>query len=95
MITPETIARHELVGLHVQVTESTDPTLVGCHGPVVNETTNTLVVRDGSRTRQVPKAIATFAFCLPETDSTVFVDGERLIARPARRTERTGGSQWQ
>lgn len=94
MLTPETLPRHELIGLHVRVVESSDPTLVGCEGEVVMETTNTLSIADKSRTRQVPKAVVTFEFALP-TGDYVTVDGERLLARPARRTERTGGSQWQ
>jgi len=54
----------------------------------------------------VPKAVATFEFRLDDcverrstTDDSdaeyVTVDGERLVARPARRTERTGDSPWQ
>jgi len=112
MLTAETLPRHELVGLHVRVVDASDPTLVGCEGEVVSETTNTLVVstaregREGSRSVRVPKAVATFEFRLDDpvedgstTDGSeaeyVVVDGERLVARPARRTERTGDSPWQ
>ncbi|WP_254545272.1 ribonuclease P protein component 1 [Halomarina pelagica] len=110
MLTAETLPRHELIGLRVRVVESTDPTLVGVEGEVVMETTNTLTVA-GARTVQVPKAVATFEFELdgakrrsadhssgdePRDDPEyVVVEGERLVARPARRTERTRGSQWQ
>lgn len=94
MLTAETLPRHELIGLHVRVVESSDPTLVGCEGAVVMETTNTLTVSEGSRTRQVPKADVTVEFALPNGEY-VIIDGERLLARPAQRTERTGGSQWQ
>ena len=111
MLTAETLPRHELAGLHVRVVDASDPTLVGCEGEVVSETTNTLVVsvaderREGSRSVRVPKAVATFEFRLDdsverrsatEADSEyVTVDGERLVASPARRTERTGDSRWQ
>ncbi|RRJ30296.1 ribonuclease P protein component 1 [Halocatena pleomorpha] len=94
MLTAETLPRHELIGLRVRVVESSDSTLVGCEGSVVMETANTLTVRAGSRTRQVPKAVVTLEFALPDGEY-VTVDGERLLTRPARRTERTGGSQWQ
>jgi ribonuclease P protein subunit POP4 len=94
MLTTETLPRHELIGLQVRVVESNDPTHVGCAGDVVMETTNTLTISEGTRTRQVPKAVATFEFALPDGEY-VTVTGERLLARPARRTERTGGSQWQ
>jgi ribonuclease P protein subunit POP4 len=107
MLTAETLPRHELIGLRVRVVESSDPTLVGVEGEVVMETTNTLSVaregETGSRLVQVPKPVATFEFELPggadpsATDDAQFVvvDGERLVARPARRTEHTGDSRWQ
>jgi len=102
MITPETLVRHELVGLPVRVVESSDPTLVERAGTVVEETTNTLVVdvggeraaADGSFRVRVPKAACTFEFRLDDGEH-VTVDGERLVARPARRTERRGDSRWQ
>lgn len=93
MLTAETLTRHELIGLHARVTESSDPTLVGCEGTIAMETRNTLTIADGSRTRQVPKAAVTLEFAL--SNGYVTVSGERLLARPARRTERSGGSQWQ
>jgi len=108
--TPETLARHELVGLDVSVTAAPNPDLLDIEGRVVAETTNTLhvervdrawdarndtprSVRAGdTRTKQVPKAGTTFAF---ELDAdTVRIEGDRLVARPARRTEHTGDSIW-
>jgi|AntRauTorcE11898_2_1112593.scaffolds.fasta_scaffold07799_6 ribonuclease P protein subunit POP4 len=108
--TPETLARHELVGLDVRVVAASNPDLLDIDGEVVMETTNTLHieradracparndvprdVRAGiAREKLVPKAGTTFAF---ELDSeTVRIEGERLVARPARRTEHTGDSTW-
>jgi len=48
-ITPETLTRHELCGLHVEVVESTDPARVGTSGRVVRETTNTLLIEQVER----------------------------------------------
>ncbi len=67
-LSPETLPRHELVGLHVRVAESTDPTRVGIEGRVVRETMRTLVVRSSSGERVVPKAGSTFEFRLDDTD---------------------------
>jgi ribonuclease P protein subunit POP4 len=97
-LTPATLSRHELIGLPVGVVEASNPSLVGIAGEVVMETTQTLSVegvRDDGHERvwQVPKADATFEFTLPDGD-TVIVEGSRLVARPARRTERTGDSKW-
>jgi ribonuclease P protein subunit POP4 len=101
-LTPESLPRHELVGLAVEVVSASNPDLVGIAGDVVTETTQTLGIEaadtDGAtRVFHVPKADATFEFDLPRGDgqlSVVTVDGERLVARPARRTEQTGDSKW-
>jgi len=102
-VTPESLARHELAGLSVRVADATDPTLVDRSGRVVDETTNTLLVAEQRPERerehcatteqriQVPKAGCALEFELP--DGPVTVAGDRLVARPARRTER--GNRWQ
>jgi ribonuclease P protein subunit POP4 len=112
--TPETLPRHELVGLRARVVDATHDGYVGIAGRVVDETQGTLLIApagDGSEgvgTRQVPKAAATFEFRLPPEDASddapaatqgaedafVTVAGERLVARPARRTEHRGDSIW-
>ena len=90
---PRTLPRHELAGLRVEVVDSPNADLIGVSGTVVDETTNTLLVGTGDGTKQVPKAAATFRFTL-EDDSRVVVEGDRLVARPARRTETTATSKW-
>lgn len=99
-ISPQTLTRHELHGLAVTVTDARNPDLVGIAGRVVRETTNTLTIRPGAgplgdrseRERQVPKRGTTFSFELPT--GSVTVAGDRLVARPALRTERTEVSPW-
>jgi ribonuclease P protein subunit POP4 len=91
-LTPETLPRHELVGLRAEVVEATDPGLVGAAGEVVRETTKLLELA-GERVRQVPKAAATFRFALPE-GPCVRVTGERLVGRPAERSEDGGDPIW-
>ena len=93
-VTPETALAHELIGLDVRVVAAANPDLVGVAGRVVDETTNTLRIEgtDG-RVRTAPKAGATFEFALD--DESVVVEGARLVARPARRTQATmGGRTW-
>ena len=92
-VTPETLVRHELVGLDVAVTSATNSDLVGIEGTVVTETTQTLGIESDGRVRHVPKDSATFEWSLPSGE-VVTTDGEELAARPARRTEQTGDSKW-
>jgi ribonuclease P protein subunit POP4 len=86
-------ARHEPVGLAATVRRATNPDLEGASGRVVRETTETLDLEGEDRVRTVPKDVAQFAFTLP-SGAVVTVDGEKLVARPARRTEQRGDSRW-
>lgn len=97
----DTLVRHELVGLSIEVSDAPNPDLVGLTGHIVDETTNTLVLRKGegplgdadARERRIPKGGSTFVVTL-EDGTCVRVAGERLVARPARRNERGGVSPW-
>ncbi|HXX72321.1 MAG TPA: ribonuclease P protein component 1 [Candidatus Acidoferrales bacterium] len=83
-ITPQTILRHELIGLKVRVTEATNPTVRGLRGSVVDETKNMLKILSPHGALMIPKGIATFRFTLSD-GVQVDVDGRRLIARPEAR----------
>ncbi|WP_135304323.1 ribonuclease P protein component 1 [Haloarcula amylovorans] len=92
-LTPETLSRHELVGLDVEVVAASNPDAIGISGVVVVETTQTLTIEGADRVWHVPKDSATFAFTLDD-GPRVRVEGETLVARPARRTENSGDSKW-
>ncbi|SMO76869.1 ribonuclease P protein component 1 [Halorubrum cibi] len=70
MISPETLVRHELVGLPVRVADADSDAHVGIAGRVLYETENTLVVRTGSgenaTDRRVPKSGTTLEFAVVE-----------------------------
>jgi len=109
-LTPETLTRHELVGLDVEVVAASNPDAIGISGCVVMETTQLLTIERDARVWHVPKADATFAFSLDSAERrsaeqssghsprdsgrTVRVEGERLVDRPARRTANAGDSKW-
>ncbi|QGX96348.1 ribonuclease P protein component 1 [Haloplanus rallus] len=93
-LTPETLTRHELVGLRTRVVESTNPDSVGIVGRVVDETMRTLVI-EGDRVRRVPKRGTTFEFALPQrTDEAA--DAEKTSGTapelPSETAGRTGQS---
>ncbi len=92
-MTPESLVRHELAGLRVAVVDAANPDLIGISGRVRDETMQTLLVTTSDGVKQVPKAGTTFRFTLEEAN--VLVEGERLLARPALRTETHRGSLWQ
>jgi len=88
MITPQNILRHELIGLDVEILESSNPSLVGIKGRVVDETRNTLIIEryDNNKEIMVPKDIAVFKFKLE--NKSVKVLGSLLIGRPEDRLKR-------
>lgn len=92
-LTPETLPRHELVGLDVEVVSSSNSDAIGIGGTIVTETKRTLGIEGMDRVWHVPKDGAAFTFDLP-SGQQVRVNGSKLVARPARRTELTGNSQW-
>lgn len=92
-ITPESILRHELNGLRARIVASSNPDLVGIAGVVVGETTQTVRIETNDGIKQCPKNAVTLEFELPRGE-IVTVDGKRLVARPARRSEQTGGGKW-
>ncbi len=79
------LRKHELIGLEVAVLRSTDPSLVGVRGLVVDETRNTLVVEAGGREKRVPKEGARFRF---EAQGGVEVEGEEILFRPEDRVKK-------
>ncbi|GAA0515838.1 ribonuclease P protein subunit POP4 [Halorubrum aquaticum] len=66
MISPETLVRHELVGLPVRVADADGDAHVGIAGRVLYETERTLVVRTGSGDKRVPKSGTTLEFAVVE-----------------------------
>lgn len=82
------LLQHELIGLRIKVDESSNTTVRGLEGRVVDETRNMLVIENQERTeKRIPKAGNIFIFELG-TGVQVKVKGERLIARPEDRIKK-------
>ncbi|WP_421078426.1 ribonuclease P protein component 1 [Methanothermococcus sp. Ax23] len=88
MITPQNILRHELIGLNVEIVKSSNLSLVGIKGKVVDESRNTFVIErfDNGKEIRIPKDVAVFRFEL--NDKSVDVIGSLLIGRPEDRLKR-------
>jgi len=86
--TPENLVYHELIGLPVEVSRSTDSGRTGLRGLVVDETRNTLVIKGDRGLKVIPKAESWFIFHLDE--KKVEVDGKILAYRPEDRIKKIG-----
>jgi ribonuclease P protein subunit POP4 len=95
-LTPETLTRHELVGLHARVVESTNPDAVGISGRVVGETMGTLTLSADGRVWQLPKQGTTFEFALPRPRTDEAADAAKASGTaselPSETASRTGQS---
>lgn len=87
-ITPHNLTQHELIGLRVEVVESTNSDLMGIAGMVVDESKNMLVIEspEDRRHRMVEKLCSVFVFHLDGTK--VKVDGRLLHSQPENRIQK-------
>jgi len=86
-ITPQNLVRHELIGLDVEIKESTNPSQVGLKGKVTWETYSTIQIETAKGEKIIPKDITIFIFTLPN-GTKVQVDGKVLIGRPEDRIKK-------
>jgi ribonuclease P protein subunit POP4 len=86
-ITKENLLRHELIGLEAKVVDSSNPSLLGAHGRVVDETKEMLVMELDGKSRSIPKSTSTFLMTLPGGEK-VEIDGKRIVGRPEDRIKK-------
>ena len=88
-IRPDNILRHELIGLKTVVARSSNTSLVGTRGQVIDETRNTVKLSTRQGVKVVPKGVAVFRFDLSD-GTTVEVEGARLVGRSENRMKARG-----
>lgn len=86
-ITPENIMRHEFIGLHVEVKDSSNQKLVGLEGTVVDETRDMITIETEDGEKDIQKDITEFIFTLPSGEK-VAIDGEVINYRPEDRIKK-------
>ncbi len=94
MRTAENLPRHELIGLPVEIVESTDPNIKGLVGTVIDETRNMLIIEQNKREIRVPKKQCEFRFTLQNKDK-VQVSGQLIFGRPEERLKKRLPKKWQ
>ena len=89
-VTAKTLARHELIGLELEIVSSANKSQVGLKGTVTDETRQTLTIDVGEcdkPEKSVAKDQCVFVFTLPGGQK-VRVDGKVLVARPEDRIKK-------
>ena len=83
MITRDTIARHELIGLDTQVVESSNLQLVGLNGRVINETKSMFTINTEKGMKIIPKSTNDWGFTIK--GKNMIVKGSTITKRPFER----------
>ncbi len=86
MITADNITAHEFIGLHTEITESTNPQVVGLNGRIMDETKSMFKINTDNGVKSIAKSTNSWKFSINEKE--VIVDGSRITKRPF---DRIGG----
>jgi len=81
MITPQNVARHELIGLHAKIVQAKNPANEGIAGKIVDESYRTLMIETKKGDKRIFKDAVTLQLELPGSKK-VEISGELLVARP-------------
>jgi len=86
MRSPTNIVRHEFIGLHVQVVDASNASLIGIEGEIVDETKSTFIIKTKRGEKQVMKTGASFKVNVGEQE--VIIKGDILVGRPEDRIKK-------
>ena len=86
-VNKQNLLRHELIGLSVEVADSSDQNLVGKNGTVVDETQNTIAIEEDGEVKSLQKSAVVLRVTLPD-GGEMQVDGKKLVARPEDRIKK-------
>jgi ribonuclease P protein subunit POP4 len=86
MITIDNITSHEFIGLHTEITQSTNPQIIGLNGRIVDETKSMFKINTKNGTKSIAKSKNSWKFSIENND--IVVDGSKIAKRPF---DRIGG----
>lgn len=88
-ITKRNLLQHELIGLDVEVIKSSDPSVVGKSGKIVDESHHMLVVEEKGKLKRLQKSTVVFRVTLPNGEK-INVNGRKLVSSPEDRIKKCG-----
>lgn len=78
--------RHELIGLKMEVINSKNKNLIGIKGVIIDETRNTLVIKNDAKVLTLLKEQVTLKIF--KDNHEIKVNGELLVGRPEDRIKK-------
>ena len=86
MISAKELVRHELIGLKVEIANSSNKFHLGIKGLVVDETKNLLIIETEKGIKKIQKKGTDFIFTIPD-GKRVKVNGTIIAKRPEERVK--------
>ena len=86
MITADNITTHELIGLNTEITQSTNPQVIGLNGRIINETKSMLSINTEKGVKSIAKSTNSWKFSIEGKE--VVINGTKIAKRPF---DRIGG----
>ncbi len=80
------IEMHELIGLDVEIKNSTNPNQIGKRGKIVDETYHMLIIEENGERKMIMKKGAKFGFQLEGKNVTI--KGDKINYRPHERIKK-------
>lgn len=93
MIISKNVFYHELVGLFIKIIESSNESLIGISGTIINETKKTFLIEindytnKNSKIKMIPKDVSVFHFFLPNKE-IIEINGKILTNHPEDRIKK-------
>lgn len=79
----KSIRKKELIGLDIEVVSSKNKANIGIKGKIIDETKETLVLREGKKIKRLLKKNIIFTTIIE--DKKIMIDGKILSKRPEER----------
>ena len=86
MITIDNITSHEFIGLHTEITQSSNPQIIGLNGSIVDETKSMFKINTKNGTKSIAKSENSWKFSIENKD--IVIEGSKIAKRPF---DRIGG----
>ncbi len=86
MITIDNITSHEFIGLHTEITQSTNPQIIGLNGRIIDETKSMFTIDTKYGMKSIAKTKNSWKFSIEAKD--IVIDGSKIAKRPF---DRIGG----
>ena len=75
MITADNITSHEFIGLNTEITQSTNPQVIGLNGRIENETKSMFTINTANGMKSIAKSTSSWKFSIDNND--VIVEGSK------------------